>query len=63
MDTKYIRNILIVNNKQYGKSELIERLIEFCNRSMGYGEGICIPDMPGSHIAVSYTHLTLPTKA
>lgn len=50
MDTKYIRNILIVNNKQYGKSELIERLIEFCNRSMGYGEGICIPDMPGSHI-------------
>ena len=50
MDTKYIRNILIVNNKQYGKSELIERLIEFCNRSMGYGEGICIPDMPGSNI-------------
>ena len=50
MDTQYIRNILIVNNKQYGKSELIERLIEFCNRSMGYGEGICIPDMPGSHI-------------
>ena len=40
MDTQYIRNILIVNNKQYGKSELIERLIEFCNRSMGYGEGI-----------------------
>lgn len=50
MDTQYIRNILIVNNKQYGKSGLIERLIEFCNRSMGYGEGICIPDMPGSHI-------------
>lgn len=50
MDTQYIRNILIINNKPYGKSELIERLIEFCNRSMGYGEGICIPDMPGSHI-------------
>lgn len=50
MDTKYIRNILIINNKPYGKSELIERLIEFCNRSMGYGEGICIPDTPGSYI-------------
>ena len=54
MDTQYIRNILIVNNKQYGKSELIERLIEFCNRSMGYGEGICIPDMPGSHIVARF---------
>ncbi len=38
MNTQYIRNILIVNNKQYGKSELIEWLIEFCNRSMGYGD-------------------------
>lgn len=34
MDTQYIRNVLIINNKPYGKSELIE----FYNRSMGYGD-------------------------
>lgn len=50
MDTQYIRNILIINDKLHGKSELIEWLIGFCNRSMGYGEGICIPDTPGSYI-------------
>lgn len=50
MDTQYIRNVLIINDKRYGRSKLIERLIEFCNRSMGYGEVICIPDMPDSYI-------------